>query len=156
MNYIVENESLRNFEAWAGGKDWLQTAIANDTVDAAEEWLEMMSDGRETPLTDVEINDLLWFDDDLHRIIDPPTLFERVEEEADGEFSKEALKAIVEYLEEECVEPDDADINKAVQEAVEYDSLQEALDEYDDCKNFKELADAVICKQLSNGHIIVF
>ena len=67
MKYTVE-ESLLNFEAWAGGKDTLNTLLAFDAVDKAEEYIDMIFTSYEELPTKAEINDTLWFErDELYR-----------------------------------------------------------------------------------------
>lgn len=63
MIYIVE-ENLYDFKAWSGGKDTLDTLIEYDVVDQAEEYIEMIMEGREELPTKTEINDILWFECD--------------------------------------------------------------------------------------------
>lgn len=61
MKYTVE-ENLYNFKAWSGGKDTLDDLWAYDVVDEAEEYINMITEGREELPTKTEINDILWFD----------------------------------------------------------------------------------------------
>lgn len=63
MKYTVE-ESLRNFEAWLGGKDTLDDLWAYDVLDEAEEYIEEVLSNREELPTETEINDILWFERD--------------------------------------------------------------------------------------------
>ena len=64
---IVSEISLQDFEAWNGGKDTLNRLIKLDNegylnIDTLENHLEeIFPDGME----EVELNDLLWFDNDL-------------------------------------------------------------------------------------------
>ena len=67
MKYTVE-ESLQDFKAWSGGKDTLDDLWAHDVVDKAEEYINMIMDGREELPTQTEINDILWFErDEIYR-----------------------------------------------------------------------------------------
>lgn len=61
MQYKVET-SLRNFPAWCGGKDTLDTLIERDDCDAVEDLLDNIF--FETDVTDGDINDYLWFNRD--------------------------------------------------------------------------------------------
>ena len=63
MKYLVE-ESLQDFKAWSGGKDTLDDLLAYDVVDKAEEYINMITAGREELPTQTEINDILWFERD--------------------------------------------------------------------------------------------
>lgn len=60
MRYTVES-SLRNFEAWSGGKDTLDVLIEKGDCDNVESWIEGL--GMEDA-TDTTINDILWFERD--------------------------------------------------------------------------------------------
>ena len=58
---IIMETSLENFEAWSGGRDTLNTLKEKDLCDRLESILECeYPDG----MTDTELNDLLWFEDD--------------------------------------------------------------------------------------------
>lgn len=61
MRYTVECD-LRNFHAWSGAVDTLNTLIQYDDVDQVENYICEVF-GEEDP-TDTEINDLLWFETD--------------------------------------------------------------------------------------------
>ena len=61
MKYIIE-EDLQDFEAWSGGKDTLDVLWEYDVVDEAEQYIEEITEGREEPPTETEINDILWFE----------------------------------------------------------------------------------------------
>ena len=58
---ITSEMSLKNFKAWSGAKDTLNKLIELDKCDELEFILES-----EYPngLTDIQLNDLLWFDKD--------------------------------------------------------------------------------------------
>ena len=58
---ITSEMSLRNFKAWAGGKVTLNKLIELDKCDELEFILDdLYPDG----LTETELNDMLWFDDE--------------------------------------------------------------------------------------------
>lgn len=63
MEYKVES-SLRDFQAWSGGKSTLDTLKEKGDCDAVEQYLEDCFAGREDVPTDTEINDILWFESD--------------------------------------------------------------------------------------------
>lgn len=63
MRYIVE-ESLYDFNAWAGGVDTLNDLLKYEAVDKAEEYIEERIAYCEEPVTRTEINDILWFERD--------------------------------------------------------------------------------------------
>lgn len=60
MRYTVES-SLRNFEAWSGGKDTLDVLIEKGDCDEVERLIEDM----DSLGTDTSINDFLWFERDF-------------------------------------------------------------------------------------------
>lgn len=60
MEYKVES-SLRDFPAWSGGKDTLDTLIEKNDVDEVESWIDGL--GLEDA-ADTTINDILWFERD--------------------------------------------------------------------------------------------
>lgn len=62
MRYIVE-DSLRNFQAWSGGKDTLDALKEKGDCEEVEQLIEEMFYGEEPP-TDTDINDYLWFEAD--------------------------------------------------------------------------------------------
>lgn len=61
MEYKVES-SLRDFPAWSGGKDTLDTLIEKNDVDEVESWIDGL--GLEDA-ADTTINDILWFERDM-------------------------------------------------------------------------------------------
>ena len=58
---ITSEMSLKNFKAWSGAKDTLNKLIELDKCDDLEFILDdLYPDG----LTETELNDILWFDDE--------------------------------------------------------------------------------------------
>ena len=58
---ITSEMSLKNFKAWSGAKDTLNKLIKLDKCDELEFILDdLYPDG----LTDTQLNDILWFDDE--------------------------------------------------------------------------------------------
>ena len=58
---ITSEMSLKNFKAWAGAKDTLNKLIELDKCDELEFILDdLYPDG----LTDTQLNDILWFEDE--------------------------------------------------------------------------------------------
>ena len=58
---ITSEISLKNFKAWSGAKDTLNKLIELDKCDELEFILDdLYPDG----LTETELNDILWFDDE--------------------------------------------------------------------------------------------
>ena len=58
---ITSEMSLKNFKAWSGAKDTLNKLIELDKCEELEFILEdLYPDG----LTDTQLNDILWFDDE--------------------------------------------------------------------------------------------
>ena len=58
---ITSEMSLRNFEAWSGAKDTLNKLIELDKCDELEAVLE---DIYPEGMTETQLNDILWFDDE--------------------------------------------------------------------------------------------
>ena len=58
---ITSEMSLKNFKAWSGAKDTLNKLIELDKCDELEFILDdLYPDG----LTDTQLNDILWFDNE--------------------------------------------------------------------------------------------
>ena len=58
---ITSEISLRNFKAWSGAKDTLNKLIELDKCEELEFILEdLYPDG----MTDTQLNDILWFEDE--------------------------------------------------------------------------------------------
>ena len=58
---ITSEMNLKNFKAWSGAKDTLNKLIELDKCDELEFMLDdLYPDG----LTDTQLNDILWFDDE--------------------------------------------------------------------------------------------
>ena len=58
---ITSELSLKNFKAWSGAKDTLNKLIELDKCDELEFILDdLYPDG----LTETQLNDILWFDDE--------------------------------------------------------------------------------------------
>ena len=58
---ITSEMSLKNFKAWSGAKDTLNKLIELDKCEELEFILEdLYPDG----LTDTQLNDILWFEDE--------------------------------------------------------------------------------------------
>ena len=119
---IVSEISISDFKAWSGARDTLDRIINEDKCDTLEAILEdMYPDG----MTDTELNDLLWFDDEA--------IFEWLgisdkEEEEEEEFEDNGL-------------PDEANENyeEIAEKTALYDTFEEFCkhDEFGllDCKN---------------------
>tara|TARA_R110000796_G_scaffold6811_1_gene23935 strand:+ start:390 stop:611 length:222 start_codon:yes stop_codon:yes gene_type:complete len=61
MKVINDNLDLRNFEAWSGAKHTKELILDNDKEDDFESMIEdLYPDG----LTDTQLNDILWFEED--------------------------------------------------------------------------------------------
>ena len=58
---ITSEMSLRDFEAWSGAKDTLNKLIELDKCDELE---FILDDLYPNGLTETELNDILWFDDE--------------------------------------------------------------------------------------------
>ena len=61
MKVYNDNLSLRNFDAWSGAVDTKETIINEGKVEQFDNLIEeLYPDG----LTDTQLNDLLWFEED--------------------------------------------------------------------------------------------
>ncbi len=60
MIITSEITTLRNFEAWAGGKDNLNTVLENGKMDELDALVEELFG--EEPTDETQLNDFLWFD----------------------------------------------------------------------------------------------
>ena len=60
MIITSEITSLRNFEAWAGAKDNLNTVLENGKMDELDALVEELFG--EEPVSETTLNDYLWFD----------------------------------------------------------------------------------------------
>ena len=58
---ITSEISLKNFKAWSGAKDTLNKLIELDKCDELE---FILDDLYPNGLTETELNDILWFDDE--------------------------------------------------------------------------------------------
>ena len=58
---ITSEMSLKNFKAWSGAKDTLNKLIELDKCDELE---FILDDLYPEGLTDTQLNDILWFDDE--------------------------------------------------------------------------------------------
>ena len=58
---ITSEMSLRNFEAWSGAKDTLNKLIE---LDKCEELEAVLEDIYPEGMTETQLNDILWFDDE--------------------------------------------------------------------------------------------
>lgn len=61
---VVKEFNLEDFEAWAGGRDTLDTLIEKGLVEKADIIIEQYFNdcGNLEPPTETELNDLLWFE----------------------------------------------------------------------------------------------
>ena len=58
---ITSEMSLKNFKAWSGAKDTLNKLIE---LDRCEDLEFILDDLYPNGLTDTQLNDILWFDDE--------------------------------------------------------------------------------------------
>lgn len=60
MRYVIE-KTMREFEAWSGAK-WVHDKLTYAELDILDELIDELQDSaREGPMTEMEINDILWF-----------------------------------------------------------------------------------------------
>lgn len=58
---VTSETTLRNFKAWSGAKETLKTIIREDKTEELEFLIEeLYPEG----LTETQLNDILWFDDE--------------------------------------------------------------------------------------------
>lgn len=81
MIMIIKKEmGLREFNTWSGATDTKDVILNNGKEDEFDDWIsEMYSEG----LTDTELNDILWFEDE--HIYDILGIEEEEEEEEEEE-----------------------------------------------------------------------
>lgn len=124
---IYTEISLENFEAWSGGLDTLERVINAGKVEELERLFdELHPEG----LSDTELNDILWFEDDwIYQ-----TLGIRTEEEIKEEIEevREQMDELMEDFEQEC---EDEELNVDQKNALwnkcyrlDYEGLEEELD----------------------------
>lgn len=66
MEYKKEFD-VRDFQFWGGGLQWYIEFDKAGKLDILAEQIESVFDG-ETP-TETDINDFVWFDDELHSLL---------------------------------------------------------------------------------------
>ena len=125
MKIYVET-SLENFEAWSGAVDTLDRIIAEGKCDELEAILEeQYPDG----MSDTELNDLLWFEEE--------TIFEWLGIRTESEILEE-LEELNNELEEleiafeeeaEKLEPDEKDALWKNDYAFDYEQIEEKIAE---------------------------
>ena len=67
MNYTKEFD-INEFEFWSGAKDWFNDFKQADMLDILAQRIEEVFEG--TTPSDTDINDYVWFDDDLHDLLE--------------------------------------------------------------------------------------
>lgn len=94
---IYMEVSLYDFEAWSGGADTLNRVIDADKVEELENLLEeLYPEG----LSDTELNDILWFEEDwVYEILGIRT---ESEIRAEIESVQEEMDELMENFDEEC------------------------------------------------------
>lgn len=86
MTYVVEG-NLFDFQAWSGGKDWLDEMKKRKLVEEVQAYIE---ERYEENVSETTINDFLWFD--------APTIWKKALQEEDIE--KMNLEQTLENFEE--------------------------------------------------------
>ena len=64
---VSEFTTLKYFDAWQGGLDTLNEAIANGKIDELDELCEQVFFGQS--VSEVELNDWLWFDEEVNALV---------------------------------------------------------------------------------------
>ena len=62
---IRKEMEIRDFKAWSGGKFTLDYIIENNKCDELEMLFEELAECRGELFTETEINDILWFEDEM-------------------------------------------------------------------------------------------
>lgn len=71
MMYIVENEfDVRDFDFWCGARDTYEEYEKQDRLDELQEMVEMAFSDLDRAPTDTEINDFVWFDEEVNKIFE--------------------------------------------------------------------------------------
>lgn len=152
MQYLVDTP-LSEFRAWSGGKDRLEEAIANGTVDKVEEFIDMLSEDREEPLSDTEINDLLWFDEEVHAIIGSGDPVQYIRDNFSCKLSDEALEFLVDNKKDEVESLNEFD--KILECAQEFETKEEAITALN-CEDEEEFDSQYDYELLENGNVLVY
>lgn len=64
MLKIYSEMSVEQFNAWSGGRDTLEAVREAGLIDELDALLEMMFCGDDRFVSDVQLNDFLWFESD--------------------------------------------------------------------------------------------
>lgn len=59
---------VRNFKFWAGARAWFQEFARREMLDELQTNVESAFDG--TVPTATQVNDYVWFDESLHRLVE--------------------------------------------------------------------------------------
>ena len=62
MKTFKEQTTLQNFDAWSGAKDTKQTILDNNK---AEEFNDLIEELYPDGLSETNLNDILWFEEDF-------------------------------------------------------------------------------------------
>ena len=62
MKTFTEQTTLQNFDAWSGAKDTKQTILDNNK---AEEFNDLIEELYPDGLSETNLNDILWFEEDF-------------------------------------------------------------------------------------------
>lgn len=81
MKYTVEFD-VNEFEFWSGAKPWVEEFRKRDMMGELEEAIEDCFCGE--PPSDTDINDLVWFDEGIHDMIEAHDEAEKEETEDEG------------------------------------------------------------------------
>ena len=151
MKYTIDTD-LRNFQAWSGATPWLQQAIENGTVDSVQSFIEDCYAGCDELPSKTDINDLLWFDEEVHRIIENKTVIERLHDLNVQNFSDETLEFIAE--DSNLIDSDDNDtLEDALSDYEEFPTLQDAA-KAKNCESVEQLKDDYIVTELEKSVIV--
>lgn len=125
---IYTEESLRNFQFWSGAKDFAET-LTDEQFDQIEAILEdLYPDG----MTDTQINDLFWFEEEnIREWLDLPT---EEQEEANKEIERWEYNDpdFVEWVLDEYFSSDDREDWNCWEDILDYLDDEDIQNEYEE------------------------
>ena len=132
---IYTEQSLRDFQFWSGAKEFAKT-LTDEQFDQVEAILEdLYPDG----MTDTQINDLFWFEEEtIREWLDLPT---EEQEEANQEIEKweDNNPEYVEWVLDEYFSIGDRDDRNCWEDILDYLDDDAIQDEYEDyCQELEE------------------
>ncbi len=81
MEYRKEFD-VRTFGFWGGAEDWFKAFARRDKLDELQANVESVFDGMVPTAT--QVNDFVWFDDELHKLVEDEDKDGNEEDDNDG------------------------------------------------------------------------